>query len=79
LGDVTLMTPVAMANLLGEVWDNGPPDFAAALAVPGVNLHLYGKNEPRHGRKMGHLTAMAETVELAEQRVLEARRRMRRE
>jgi 5-(carboxyamino)imidazole ribonucleotide synthase len=79
LGDVTLMTPVAMANLLGDVWDNGPPDFAAALAVPGVNLHLYGKAEPRHGRKMGHLTAMAETVELAEQRVLEARRRLRRE
>ena len=78
LGDVTLMTPVAMANLLGDVWDGGPPDFAAALAVPGVNLHLYGKQDPRPGRKMGHLTAMAETVELAQQRVLDARERLRR-
>lgn len=78
LGDVTLMTPVAMANLLGDVWDGGPPDFAAALAVPGVNLHLYGKQDPRPGRKMGHLTAMAETVELAQERVLEARARLQR-
>ena len=78
LGDVTLMTQVAMANLLGDVWDGGPPDFAAALAVPGVNLHLYGKQDPRPGRKMGHLTAMAETVELAQQRVLDARERLRR-
>ena len=78
LGDVTLLTPVAMANLLGEEWADGPPDFAAALAVPGVNLHLYGKQDPRPGRKMGHLTAMAATVELAQERVLEARTRLRR-
>ena len=77
LGDVTLMTPAAMANLLGEEWADGAPDFAAALEVPGVTLHLYGKSDPRPGRKMGHLTALADTVELAHERVLEARRRLR--
>lgn len=77
LGDVTLLTPVAMANLLGEEWADGEPDFAGALEVPGVNLHLYGKQDPRPGRKMGHLTAMATSVEEARTNVLEARRRLR--
>jgi 5-(carboxyamino)imidazole ribonucleotide synthase len=38
---------------------NGEPNFAAALAVPGVRLHLYEKHAPRVGRKMGHLSAWA--------------------
>jgi len=78
LGDVTLLKPAAMANLLGDVWDGGEPDWAAALAVPGVKLHLYGKSDPRPGRKMGHLTALADTVEEARARVVEARERLRR-
>lgn len=78
LGDVTLLRPAAMANLLGDVWDGGEPDYAAALAVPGVKLHLYGKSDPRPGRKMGHLTALADTVEEARARVIEARERLRR-
>jgi 5-(carboxyamino)imidazole ribonucleotide synthase len=78
LGDVTLLKPAAMANLLGDVWDGGEPDWAAALAVPGVKLHLYGKSDPRPGRKMGHLTALADTVDEARQRVVEARERLRR-
>ncbi|HET8985361.1 MAG TPA: 5-(carboxyamino)imidazole ribonucleotide synthase, partial [Trueperaceae bacterium] len=44
LGDTRLLTPSAMANLLGDLWAAGTPDFAAALAVPGVTLHLYGKS-----------------------------------
>jgi 5-(carboxyamino)imidazole ribonucleotide synthase len=70
-----------MANLLGDCWGDDParsprePDWAAALAVPGVRLHLYGKREPRRGRKMGHLTALAETPAEAVARVSEARRR----
>lgn len=76
LGDVTLWTPVAMANLLGEEWAHGDPNFADALAVPGVKLHLYGKTDPRPGRKMGHLCAVGGDVETARARVVEARRRL---
>jgi 5-(carboxyamino)imidazole ribonucleotide synthase len=65
--------PAAMANLLGDIWEGGEPDWAAALALPGVSLHLYGKAAPRPGRKMGHLTATAETAELAALRVRAAR------
>ena len=73
LGATTLLRPAAMANLLGEVWANGEPRWDAALAVPDVKLHLYGKTEPRAGRKMGHLTALAETPADAIAHVLAAR------
>jgi len=74
LGSVEPTTPAAaMANLLGDLWADGEPDWAAALAVPGVRLHLYGKQGPRPGRKMGHLTATAATTEEASRRVLAAR------
>ena len=79
LGSPRLVTPAAMANLLGDCWfdDAGSrrePDWAAALAVPGVTLHLYGKAEPRPARKMGHLTAVAPTVAEAVARVTRSRR-----
>ncbi|HLV10918.1 MAG TPA: 5-(carboxyamino)imidazole ribonucleotide synthase [Trueperaceae bacterium] len=73
LGATTLARPAAMANLLGGLWADGTPDFAAALAVPGVSLHLYGKEEARPGRKMGHLTAVADDPGEALARVLSAR------
>ena len=59
LGSTEFYRPAAMANLLGDVWQNGEPDWAAAAGFPEVKLHLYGKSEPRAGRKMGHLTATA--------------------
>lgn len=65
--------PAAMANLLGDLWEHGTPDFAAALALPEVALHLYGKAEPRPGRKMGHLSATAPTAEQAAATVRAAR------
>ncbi len=65
LGDITQWAPAAMANVLGEAWDNGEPDWAAAARQPDVKLHLYGKLAPRPGRKMGHLTALAATGEQA--------------
>ena len=75
LGTTTARAPAAaMANLLGDEWGRGEPDWAAALALPGVKLHLYGKLEPRPGRKMGHLTATAGTPDEAEALVREARR-----
>jgi 5-(carboxyamino)imidazole ribonucleotide synthase len=78
LGDTSLITPAAIVNLLGEVWlsGSGEPNFAAALAVPGVRLHLYEKHTPRKGRKMGHLSATGATAEEALDRVLEAKNRL---
>ena len=73
LGSTEQARPAAMVNLLGDLWEDGEPDWAAALAVPGVALHLYGKSDPRPGRKMGHLTVVASTVELAVERALAAR------
>ncbi len=65
LGSVTQLTPAAMANLLGDLWENGEPEWDAATAVPDVKLHLYGKSSARPGRKMGHLTALAPTTDQA--------------
>ncbi len=76
LGSTEMPRPAAMANLLGDVWAGGEPLWEAALALPEVKLHLYGKSEPRPGRKMGHLTATAATAEVAERLVREARSRL---
>ncbi len=59
LGSTEMLRPAAMANLLGDMWGVREPDWASTLALPDVKLHLYGKTEPRPGRKMGHLTATA--------------------
>ncbi|HEV2215377.1 MAG TPA: 5-(carboxyamino)imidazole ribonucleotide synthase [Terracidiphilus sp.] len=78
LGDPALHTPCAIVNLLGDEWlsRSTPPNFAAALAIPGVRLHLYEKHTPRAGRKMGHLSSIGATAEEALERVLEAKRRL---
>jgi len=65
--------PAAMAQLLGDLWDNGEPDWDAVLAQPDIHLHLYGKTNPRPGRKMGHLTCVGSNPTLALQRVTDAR------
>jgi 5-(carboxyamino)imidazole ribonucleotide synthase len=74
LGDVSVVQPAAIANLLGDVWLKGAPRFDLALGVPGVRLHLYEKHQPRKGRKMGHLSAVGATPDEAISRVLEAER-----
>ena len=76
LGDVRIMRPAAIANLLGDLWLKDEPRFARALAVPEVSLHLYEKHTARAGRKMGHLSATADTAEEAVARVLQARSRL---
>jgi len=73
LGSTELRSPSVMANLLGDVWEGGTPDWAALLAEPNVKLHLYGKREARFGRKMGHLTALASSVDEAEKIARRAR------
>lgn len=76
LGSTQLHRPAAMVNLLGDVWRDGEPNWRAACALPGVKLHLYGKADPRPGRKMGHLTALADTPDEAAKLALEARRKL---
>ena len=73
LGSTRLLRPAAMVNLLGDLWVNGEPDWCGALAFPDVKLHLYGKEEARPGRKMGHLTAIADTVDEAIEHAVGAR------
>ncbi len=73
LGSTEQLRPAAMANLLGDLWQVGEPDWAAACAFPNVKLHLYGKHAPHPGRKMGHLTALAESAQEAAQMARAAR------
>ncbi|MBA2572877.1 MAG: 5-(carboxyamino)imidazole ribonucleotide synthase [Gemmatimonadetes bacterium] len=78
LASTELLRPAAMANLLGDKFraDGSLPGTARALATPGVAMHLYGKRQPRPGRKMGHLTALAATADQAEERVRSARNQL---
>jgi 5-(carboxyamino)imidazole ribonucleotide synthase len=68
LGDVRQHSPAVMLNILGDVWFEGDgtnvrePAWDQVLALPGANLHLYGKDDPRRGRKMGHVTFVAPTL-----------------
>jgi len=68
-----LLSPVAMVNLLGDLWRNGPPRWIEVFRRPGVRLHLYGKTEARPGRKMGHLNCLADDPDHALALALEAR------
>jgi 5-(carboxyamino)imidazole ribonucleotide synthase len=76
LGNVTPHSSAAMVNLLGDLWQNTVPDWNAALEIPNMHLHLYGKSEPRAGRKMGHITVLGESVQEARDAALKARDRL---
>ena len=76
LGATDFLAASAMANLLGDLWRDGEPNWAAAAGCPDVKLHLYGKDQVRPGRKMGHLTALAPSADVAVERVLHARERL---
>jgi 5-(carboxyamino)imidazole ribonucleotide synthase len=71
MGDTRQHTPAVMLNLLGDIWFTGPgtsprePDWTRVLAHPQAKLHLYGKREPRRGRKMGHVTCLGATLDEA--------------
>jgi len=67
LGSTASTEALAMANLLGDLWQHGAPDFAALLSVPNVQLHLYGKGRPSPGRKMGHFLVRAADTQTAHQ------------
>jgi 5-(carboxyamino)imidazole ribonucleotide synthase len=63
LGDTSLHSAAVMVNILGDAWRAGEPQWDRVLAHPRVKLHLYGKREPRPGRKMGHYTVLGNDVE----------------
>lgn len=70
LGDTRQHSPAVMVNLLGDLWylEDGSdcePDWEKVLAIPEVKLHLYGKGHARVGRKMGHITVIADTQQRA--------------
>jgi 5-(carboxyamino)imidazole ribonucleotide synthase len=73
LGDVRQHSPAVMLNILGDVWFEGDsvrePAWDRVLALPGAFLHLYGKDDPRRGRKMGHVTFVAPTLAEAQERM----------
>jgi hypothetical protein len=68
LGEVRQHSPAVMLNILGDIWFEAAPRWRAepawdqVLALPGACLHLYGKEEARRGRKMGHVTFVAPTL-----------------
>jgi 5-(carboxyamino)imidazole ribonucleotide synthase len=65
-GSGKLHTPVAMWNVLGDIWPgDGIPQWDAVLKFEQAKLHLYGKKEPRPGRKMGHINCLGDTLEEA--------------
>lgn len=82
LGAVGVREPTVMVNILGDAWKwadgkvVGAPDWAAVLAEPKAKLHLYGKAEPRPGRKMGHFSVRAADVETALARARELKARL---
>lgn len=65
LADTRLLSPVVMMNLLGDLWEEGGPDWQKLFQHPQIKVHLYGKKEARPGRKMGHVNALSSDVERA--------------
>lgn len=73
LGDVRLLAPVVMVNLLGEAWARGQPAWDKLFSLPEAKLHLYGKHEARPGRKMGHFTVLGTDADDALKKALALR------
>ena len=73
-GSARLHTPVAMWNLLGDIWPgDGVPQWDAVLKFEQAKLHLYGKKEARPGRKMGHINCLGDTLEEAQSLLAQVR------
>jgi 5-(carboxyamino)imidazole ribonucleotide synthase len=76
LGDVRLLSPAVMVNVLGDAWRTGEPPWAEVLAEPRAKLHLYGKSAARPGRKMAHITVLDAQVDRALEAALALRARL---
>lgn len=80
LGSTASSSPAVMVNLLGEPGYTGQPRYAGieeVLALPGVELHLYGKAETRPYRKMGHITILADDLTTARQRAHQVKQQLK--
>ncbi len=77
LGEAHAHSAAVMVNLLGDLWfadgEQREPDWNGLLAIPGLSLHLYGKESPRAGRKMGHFTIIGQDSKLVYEQALKAR------
>ena len=76
LGNTRLLSPAVMVNLLGDLWTDGEPHWEKLLQHKQVKLHLYGKSEPRPGRKMGHFTCLDESLEQALETAMDSKARL---
>jgi 5-(carboxyamino)imidazole ribonucleotide synthase len=75
-GSVEQLSPAVMVNVLGDEWQSDTPNWMAMCDEPTMKLHLYGKKTARPGRKMGHITVLAESTEEGERLALLARNRL---
>jgi 5-(carboxyamino)imidazole ribonucleotide synthase len=76
LGETRLLSPVVMVNLLGDVWQHGQPQWEHVFGTAEAKLHLYGKQEARPGRKMGHYTVLGRDADDALERALAIRAKL---
>ncbi len=77
LGDSRLHSQAVMVNILGDIWKNGTePAWDKVFARPELKLHLYGKHEPRPGRKMGHYTVIGADQETVIVNAIKAREQL---
>jgi len=78
LGSTALRAPgVAMVNILGSHNGSGAvANYEEVLAEPNIHLHIYGKERSRRGRKMGHITAIANSTEEAVNNAIKAEKRL---
>ena len=71
LGNTDMHSAAVMVNLLGDLWQQGEPDWSHVLQQSSTKLHLYGKSEARPDRKMGHFTVLGETTHIALSKAIE--------
>lgn len=77
LGSTSLVAPCAMVNILGDLWGNSSPKWKLAMEEPRTYLHLYGKSKAAMGRKMGHITQLAESSTIASENLRKLRDHMK--
>jgi 5-(carboxyamino)imidazole ribonucleotide synthase len=65
LGDARALSGAVMVNLIGDLWQRGAPAWGAVFARPEARLHLYGKDTPAPGRKMGHVLLLDDDTDRA--------------